>query len=502
MNDETRDDCLQELERINMEIETVRHEVEQEQRRLSHYQAVQTDSKNTAQNVSISKTEAVGKNIDRGSCLLSSCTDFTKSYSRARKYVVDNSKPRTDLEYDPLSNFSADLRSYSSSGKEQKHIKKGQGLKRARNPLPCDQKKPLAHPTQLSISPYSEPLDDSNEDDVLIIDIPPSPEKKRSRAQKLADCVAGKSQNNEELEVKREPILFDSPLLCTSNTEMFKVGSASRIEGNQNLTDLYENKETENISGFGSVTKYLGDQGAVHHKTNCFQLGTTEIENSPEPASLSATADHHSWNTFVVKEEEDMFQAESSQCELPPSVVKMNPLLPCDFPQTNSLFYKPPVANSHSLSRQHTKQAQTEEQVRNKVRNHSSPKKIMPLLEPDSQKMLSKMPGHMQDKSVINHTSCVRYQEQAEQSVSSHLTNITESEPSQQLLVKADDKEVIIIESSCDEEDLNCSEVELSDSDPMEECYRIFMEANNENKGNEEQSGISVSVFSTLETLM
>ncbi|CAF91846.1 unnamed protein product, partial [Tetraodon nigroviridis] len=31
------------------------------------------------------------------------------------KYVVDNSKPRTDLEYDPLSNFSSNLSSYSSS---------------------------------------------------------------------------------------------------------------------------------------------------------------------------------------------------------------------------------------------------------------------------------------------------------------------------------------------------------------------------------------------------
>lgn len=134
---ETNDDSLQELERINKEIETVRHEVEQEQRRLSHYQTVQADSRNTAPNSSVSKSETAGKNVDRRSHGLSSCTNLKKTYSRARKYVVDNSKPRTDLEYDPLSNFSADLRSYSSSGKEQK-VKNGQGLKRARNAVPCD----------------------------------------------------------------------------------------------------------------------------------------------------------------------------------------------------------------------------------------------------------------------------------------------------------------------------------------------------------------------------
>ncbi|KAJ4942564.1 hypothetical protein JOQ06_012418 [Pogonophryne albipinna] len=147
VNDETKDDCLQELERINKEIETVRHEVEQEQKRLSRYQTVQADGKNTA---TLSTPETAGKLKGKGTCGRSSYTTFTKTYSREQKYVVDNSKPRTDLEYDPLSNFSAGIRSYSSA----------------------------------------EPLDDSNEDSVLIIDIPPSPDKKRMLIQAL--CVRNK----------------------------------------------------------------------------------------------------------------------------------------------------------------------------------------------------------------------------------------------------------------------------------------------------------------------
>ncbi|KAM9360189.1 RNA exonuclease 1 homolog [Symphorus nematophorus] len=58
------------------------------------------------------------------------------------------------------------------------------------------------------------------------------------------------------------------------------------------------------------------------------------------------------------------------------------------------------------------------------------------------------------------------------------------------------DEEVIVIDSSSDDEDeLNYSEMELSDSDPMEECYRIFMEANEEDKGIDEQPDVSVGVI-------
>ncbi|XP_069562676.1 RNA exonuclease 1 homolog [Brachyistius frenatus] len=111
-DDDTKDYCLHELERINKEIETVRHEVEQEQRRLSRYQTIQADSRN---NAPVSKCVTTGQHLDRSSYGLPSFTDFDKTHARPRKYVVDNSKPRTDLEYDPLSNFSADLRSYNSS---------------------------------------------------------------------------------------------------------------------------------------------------------------------------------------------------------------------------------------------------------------------------------------------------------------------------------------------------------------------------------------------------
>ncbi|XP_040010717.1 RNA exonuclease 1 homolog isoform X2 [Xiphias gladius] len=532
VSDETGDDCFQELDRINKEIETVRHEVEQEQRRLSRYQTIQADSRNTVPNFCVSKSETAGKLVDGGSYGLSSRTDFTKAYSRARKYVVDNSKPRTDLEYDPLSNFSADLRSYSSSGKEQK-VKNGQGLKRERDAVPFDQKKPVAH-ARLPQSPSPEPLDDSNEDSVLIIDIPPTPEKKRGRTQKLVDCVAGTSQGTiEELkEVKTLPVLLDSPLLCLANTEVCNDTSpcASRVDANkvsnhcgdensQYLSTLYENKGGENIPVDGSVVDVTGcleDLGSECQKITCFQAAATEVENSPETASPPASSDQQdrSWNNPGVEAEENQFRVELPQSELFSIVEKMNPFQPRNFPSKTSSFYKAPASNSDSPCRQHTKQAQTTDQpAQNRAHNHWSPKQSVPSLASGGQKMSSKMPGHMQGGAISNQTSSVRYQEKAEPassknqfqtlcpsstSVNSYLTDRVESpsEATEQHLDKADNEEVIVIISSSEEEEeeLNYSDVELSDSDPMEECYRIFMEAN-ENKGNEEQTGLSVGVM-------
>ncbi|GAA6218681.1 RNA exonuclease 1 homolog [Lates japonicus] len=496
VGDETRDDCLQELERINKEIETVRHEVEQEQKRLSRCQNIQADGTNAVPDFSVCKT--AGQCVDK-----SSCTDFTKTYSQVRKYVVDNSKPRTDLEYDPLSNFSADLRSYSSSGKEQK-VKNGHGLKREREAVRCDQKKPAAQ-AQLSHPPSPEPLDDSYDDSVLIIDIPSSPDNKRGRSQKLVDCVTGKSQSTvEELkEVRATPALIDSPPLCLANAEVCQVTSprALRVEANK----VY-NQCVVDTPVHGSVIDLTGcveDLESKCQKVTCFQAAETE-ENNPEPAGLPASSDQQdkSWNNLGKEEEESTFQVELSY-----SVEKMNPLQPHNLPSKNSLFYNAPAANANSPCRQHTKQA---EPGQSRVHNHWSPKQSAPSLVPRSQKMTGKIPGQMQGRAIVNQTSSVRHQEQEPEpasgsnqfqtrhpsstSSSSHCTTLraeSSSEPTGQLLVRADNEEVIIISSS-EEEELNYSDVELSDSDPMEECYRIFMEANNENKGNEEQPGVPV----------
>ncbi|XP_028433492.1 RNA exonuclease 1 homolog isoform X4 [Perca flavescens] len=445
VNDETREDGLQELERINKEIETVRHEVEQEQRRLSRYQTVQADRINTMPNFSVSKSETADKHVDKGSSRLSSCTDVTKTYSRARKYVVDNSKPRTDLEYDPLSNFSAGLRSYSSSSKEQK-VRNGLGLKRAINTVPCDQKKPVACPSPLSRSPSPEPFDDSNEDCVLIIDIPPSPDKKRARVQKPLHSVGGKSlqDNVQESEEVQTPISLLNAEVCKAAETLLEKPA-------------------------GPATTDLHDQN---------------------------------WNNLVGEKEENAFHVELPQCELPHSVKKMNPMQSHHFPPTNSLFYKAPVANSDLPCRQHTKQAQTAEQpAQNRVSNQWSFTKCVPSVLPHSQKMSSKMPGQMQAKAAAPESYLAPAEPASDSSqarhhsASSSANQVELSSGLTEQLFGTEDEVITICSSSDDEDELNYSEMELSDSDPMEECYRIFMEANNEDKGNDEQPEVSVGAM-------
>ncbi|XP_068576791.1 LOW QUALITY PROTEIN: RNA exonuclease 1 homolog [Cebidichthys violaceus] len=476
---ETKDDSLQELERINKEIETVRYEVEQEQRRLSRYQTVLADSIKTPPSFPVSKSETGGKRVDRGRHGLSSCTDLPRTYSRGKKYVVDNSKPRTDLEYDPLSNFSAGLRSYSSSAKEQK-VKNRKCLKRAKNAVPRDQILAVAYQFPLSRSPSPEPLDDSNEDGDLIIDVPPSPEKKRARVQQPVDSVADKSLQQKP-EVKTEPVSLLNVDACEETTAVYSNCSA---ENNQGPFNLYESKECENAPDDRSVVHLSGYLEDVQTESQKITRSYAEqlVEKSPEPESPPAATDQqdHNCNNLLVKKEENVFQV-----ELPHCVGNMNPLQPHHFPPNNSLFYEAPGANSDSPCRQHATQVQA---AQNRVSNQRSS------VLPQSQKLSSKMQkGLFQGQAAAPEGDPAPVEPAPVDSSASSSANGAESSSAStgQLFLTEDNEEVILISSSSDEDELNYSEMELSDSDPMEECYRIFMEANEE-KGNEEQPDVSV----------
>uniref|UniRef100_A0A3B4ZP67 Uncharacterized LOC103375798 n=1 Tax=Stegastes partitus TaxID=144197 RepID=A0A3B4ZP67_9TELE len=461
-------DCLHELERINKQIETVRHEVEQEQRRLSRYQTVQADGRNL-------QVQTAGTDVDRGPNGPPSCTDFTKTHVEARKYVVDNSKPRTDLEYDPLSNFSADLRTYSSSGKDQKNQK---GLKKARTAVSCDQMEPTTYQTLLSRSP--ELHDDSNEDSVLIIDVPPSPVEKRGQTQKAAACVAGRSSQaavGEGMEAHTLPILPDTSLKVTSS-------SASRADANKvhNYCDVGNNSDRPTFNDKGCEKTPVG--GSAVDLTGCLEDLDSECQKITgfqstellEKTHQAATSDRQdlSWNNLV--------------CELPNSAEKLQP-------PENSLFYRAPAGKSWCM--QHTKEAQaTAQQAPSRAHSQLPPEQ--PSVVTGSQRTS----GQMQSEAALNNMSSVGYEDQAE-SPSGSRTRVTDGgessyEPTEQRLVGAGGDEVIIISSDDEAGALNYSEMELSDSDPMEECYRIFMEANNEDRGTEHQPDVSVSLLWTL----
>uniref|UniRef100_A0A3P8QL54 Exonuclease domain-containing protein n=1 Tax=Astatotilapia calliptera TaxID=8154 RepID=A0A3P8QL54_ASTCA len=459
------DDCLHELERINKEIESVRHEVEQERMRLSRYQTVQADRIN---NKPASKRES--KTVDRKAYGPSSRTDFTKAHQRGKKYVVDNSKPRTDLEYDPLSNFSADLLSFSSLTKDQKLKSRQVKDKSPKNTAPCIDKEPFAYQAPISRSPSPEALDVSSEGEDLIIDVPPSPDK---TGQRTAKSVAGKSSQVTAVEVteeKKEPNLPDSP------SRHYKIPLSSSdsnkthhyVENSQALLTILADKESEDLKNGGNVVDLAESPEDLVNE--CQKITKSVLEKIPEQQ------DHNLNNP---------------QCDLLSIFEKINQQ---ETPR-NLLFCKSPASNS---SRRQVPQ--------DRVQSHSCSEKSTPSAVIGNQKKSSKMSGQTQGIAADGPNLPLEQAEQGSENsefegrhvLSTSVSSQLGAEPcSEQNLVTVNTEEIILINSSSDEEEeegLNHSGMELSDSDPMEECYRIFMEANNEEKGTEETPGAHVSI--------
>lgn len=132
--------------------------MEKEQKRLSRYQSEQAEcaGASSEEYTVTRKTPSKDQNGNQLKC---------KKANPAHKYVVDRTKPKTDLEYDPCSNFSADLRSGSSTDKmksankadvEHDQRDKGKGKCVSADPVP--------------ISSYN--FEDSDEEGELVIDIP------------------------------------------------------------------------------------------------------------------------------------------------------------------------------------------------------------------------------------------------------------------------------------------------------------------------------------------
>lgn len=400
----------------------MRHQVEQEQKQLSNYQTVQADKGDIASSSHLQGPKTC-KSIDTGAYEPRPC-----SYLEDRKYVVDSSKPRTDLEYDPLSNFSSDLSSYSSSRREQK-LKNTQSLKKARIVGPCDQKSS----TRAQLSKLAEPVDDWTEDDVLIIDIPPSPQKKAGQGMKRSHAVTDKSRGHEIKGGEAPSILLDSPLQCSKPKVLDIEGIDDKCAETKNLANLHESRECDH--------PFKGTFGAALKK--------------PSGAGLKN------------------LQANLSHVDPPHSAGRMNTPKQA-FPSNTSLLYKATAATSDLQCRTRTEQARDTTHVQSRFFPQTSSVNAQSVL-PHCQKPITKTPGPLLSKP----GNCA---EQVEKNSSSR-TKLSESSESNYYLEK--DKGRVIVIDSTSEDEMNYSDIDVSDSDPMEECYRIFMEENEQKQAEE-----------------
>ncbi|XP_047667895.1 uncharacterized protein zgc:152968 isoform X2 [Tachysurus fulvidraco] len=219
-----------ELERINKQIEAVRNEVEKEQKRLSRYQSEQAESAGASSDEYLvtGKSQHKDQNGNQLTC--------KKNTTAARKYVVDCTKPKTDLEYDPCSNFSADLR-FSSSTDKIKSTRKAD-LKR-------DQEKGKGKSASADKVPNSTcNFEDSDEEGELVIDIPPF-ENDGSKGSLIENSSACKNSNFMKMPRESSEMAHldtDMPLL-EKKAEKIKPankGMSGIDERQESLKSLYE----------------------------------------------------------------------------------------------------------------------------------------------------------------------------------------------------------------------------------------------------------------------
>lgn len=481
---ETGDTCLLELERINKEIETVKSEVEKEQRRLSQYQTIQVEFTNTGfRKVSVSKPESEDKDLN-GNRRQHALKLPSKPICPVGKYVVDNSKPRTDLEYDPLSNFSADLRCSGSAdckvkpSKEQK-VKSGQGVKRHRVTVYNDQKEP----------PSQELAGESEDEGVLIIDVPLSPDQnaRAPKPQKVQEVQEGVHK------VGSVSIIADiaTPLPVTPQVIMVKPQSTISGEKEKvvNIDDTehlpsasvcQSNKRLVNaVSVFDDLSKCLEDLRSESDRIVGHQESVTTVESDccteQDWLKTQSCSQIHKNSDVPVKESVTPLNSEPGLLEN----------------ELSSINVHRPVSHFSvfSSSHQFTVEGQICEQpVQSMAQSHWSPPQSSKMLEPieryDFAPAIPVLPSNYQEQvaSTASITQCQPCQPLLRPSTSqSHTANggaCSSATLFEQPVLDPVGSQQVENVDQISEEEPNYSDMELSDSDPMEECYRIFMEAN------------------------
>ncbi|XP_037758018.1 RNA exonuclease 1 homolog isoform X1 [Chelonia mydas] len=192
---------IQELERIKKAIESVKTEVEEGQKKLSQYNLQDEILKNSLtakiNDVKGNKTspddDGLCSSLTKDKCLVAPVSKYSSKGCRllSGKYVIDHSCPATDLEYDPLLNYSAGLLSSSIMKEEENDT---QQFKRVKMPLadfhmdspkmsPCGNQhgSPKKRPRSYSPIKLEIKLQESDDDDILVIDAPPLTVTKKPR---------------------------------------------------------------------------------------------------------------------------------------------------------------------------------------------------------------------------------------------------------------------------------------------------------------------------------
>ncbi|XP_053151256.1 RNA exonuclease 1 homolog isoform X11 [Hemicordylus capensis] len=218
---------IQELERINKAIQSVKTEVEEEEKKLLYYNLGQdelqrslTSAKNIRENV-FSDEGSLNKSPIKEKGHVNS---ISKVSSKSSKYILDHSCPSTDLEYDPLLNYTAGLLRSSLKEDENdrqysKHMKMFPCGNLQRSTKTSQHESRYGSPRKRSRSSSPIKLEiklQESDDDVLIIDAPPVNVSKKPRISRT--CKKNREENQVSSGTKVETlknVATSASLHCT-----------------------------------------------------------------------------------------------------------------------------------------------------------------------------------------------------------------------------------------------------------------------------------------------
>lgn len=495
-----KDPCFLELERINREIETVKCEVEKEQRRLSRYKTLQEDIIGSCSSKALNPhngskgKECNSKNVS------SACTPVSAVvHTPGSKYVVDSSRPRTDLEYDPLSNYSSDLKPSSAAQCRVQNCGQEEtpSLKRMRENLGEDQRR---------AKPEEEDSDD--DDGVLVIDIPPLEEsRKRSRTPKLCSAVPTVLKESSEciISVSSLPELCDVPVfeaeIPTCNTACVKSeghyctdispATDANTSGKTNITDVFEDisKCLENLRSESKKNTHLSELEPILGNSS-FCVSDSRVNFSPENDGTvpgDQTEMHLSSMETQSRLSNPSEQGNGVQPKMTTSLVLPESSPPVPLPDTQQpkeqqgfeqgtpLDDNSPVQHVSVVPCTRKRAAQV--YLTGKADYQSSSQ--------------SAVPTHQHEQHAVPHN--IVYEPVPGPSISTSRAISSTFDLSASVFDETRTQEIDQTNKSNLTSEEEYVDMEFSDSDPMEECYRIFMEANQTEPADPVPSNVSVS---------
>ncbi|XP_034519882.1 RNA exonuclease 1 homolog [Ailuropoda melanoleuca] len=271
---------MEELERLNKEIESVKTEVEEKQKRLSKF-TLTLEELPRSHLASLSDTNLRQDFLEYNSLLQKEKWNepSKNKESQPRKYVLDHRCPATDLEYDPLLNYSAGLLGASKARQDETdtqhlcHLKKSGGENCHKSQ---ESQRPYVSPIRITIN-----LQESDEDD-LVMDVPPvmpvSKKSKPLRGFKYPNMdkrihIMSSEERNLQISGTEEETLEKTQLTTQRDDDGNKLEPPKRLM--QGSLDI---KSNVNLYG---VKNHISKMGSFGGEENCVSVSEESITCAP-----------------------------------------------------------------------------------------------------------------------------------------------------------------------------------------------------------------------------